>query len=368
MKKILLALALSLSALAAHAEATFDEVQTLISQREYAAAASGLEVIIKNHPNSAKAFYAMAQAQAGLGNLEKAQLALTKATGLNPTLNFAPADSVASLKQAITPQAQKIEAIEPSHFWRNFFIVLVLGAIGLIAYDRYRNRKRPDADSGLNGIDPVTPAPTPAPDTGFKVRELSDDTRTKLYGPIPTETKFDSTSTGRFPDMATRYGGIGGSTRPTRYTPSYSSTSPTAAAAAQPTVVHHYNNSGSDMLTGVLVGSMLNQHSHAPETRVVEREVIREVPAPSSWEDVRPSYTPSVTESVRSSSWDDEPSKPSSSWSSSSSSSSWDDDSSSKSSSSSWSSSSSSSSSSWDSSSSSSSDSSSSSSSSSSWD
>ena len=336
MKKILLALALSLSALAAHAEATFDEVQTLISQREYAAAASGLEVIIKNHPNSAKAFYAMAQAQAGLGNLEKAQLALTKATGLNPTLNFVPADSVANLKQAITPQAQKIEAIEPSHFWRNFFILLVLAAIGLIAYDRYRNRKRPDSDSGLNGIDPITPAPTLGP----KFKDLSSPTRVQPYSKIPTASKPVVATV-----PSTQYRNDSAVTSPTTYTPASSSTN------NSPTVVHHYNNSGSDMLTGALIGGILG--SYASEPRVVEREIIREVPAPSSsssW-DIEP-----ATQTTRSSSWDDESSRPSSSWASSSSSSgsSWDSDSgrSSSSSGSSWDSdsgrSSSSSGSSWD--------------------
>ena len=36
--------------------------------------------------------------------MEKAQKALNIATGLNPTLDFAPASSVQSLKDAITPQ------------------------------------------------------------------------------------------------------------------------------------------------------------------------------------------------------------------------------------------------------------------------
>jgi len=129
----------------------------------------------------------------------------------------------------------------------------------------------------------------------------------------------------------------------------------TSAQAVQPThttVVNNGSSSG-DFVTGMLVGNMLSG-SHHDHTTIVEREVVRETPAPSrssSWDDTP---TPSIS-TGRSSSWDDTPS------SSSSRSSSWDDDSSSKSSSSSWSSSSSSdSSSSW-------SDSSSSSSSSSDW-
>jgi uncharacterized membrane protein YgcG len=109
----------------------------------------------------------------------------------------------------------------------------------------------------------------------------------------------------------------------------------TSAQAVQPTVVH--TNSGSnDMLTGILVGNMLSG-SHHDTTRVVEREVIREVPAKSSSRDSSWDDTPS-TSSSRSSSWDDSSSSSSSrssSWSdssSSSSSSSWDSGSSSSSS------------------------------------
>ena len=83
MKKMLVAFMFGLLSITAFAEATFDEIQGLINSKNYAAAEAGLEVIIKNHPNSAKAFYAMAQAQAGLGNLEKAQYALNKAKSID---------------------------------------------------------------------------------------------------------------------------------------------------------------------------------------------------------------------------------------------------------------------------------------------
>ena len=73
MKKLLLLLAFV--SIAAFAEPSFNQVETLIGNQQYAAAEQGLEQIIKNHPNSAKAYYAMAQAQAGLGNQEKARYA-----------------------------------------------------------------------------------------------------------------------------------------------------------------------------------------------------------------------------------------------------------------------------------------------------
>jgi hypothetical protein len=171
MKKILVAIMFGLMAIAAQAEATFDQVQGLIQQGQYAAAEQGLEVIIKNHPQSAKAFYAMAQAQAGLGNLEKAKKALDIATGLNPALDFAPASSVASLREAITPQVKKIEAVEPSHFWRNLVYVFMFALFAwalYFLYTVYTRKKEDDEGSGYagptGGSDPKpTPPSTPSP-------------------------------------------------------------------------------------------------------------------------------------------------------------------------------------------------------------
>ena len=89
MKRVAMFIAGIALAVSAMAEASFQQIEGLIEQKNYAAAAAGLEGIIQNHPKSAKAFYAMAQAQAGLGNLEKAQYALNKAKSIDPDLKFA---------------------------------------------------------------------------------------------------------------------------------------------------------------------------------------------------------------------------------------------------------------------------------------
>jgi tetratricopeptide (TPR) repeat protein len=360
MKKFLVAVMFGLMAIAAQAEATFDQIEGLIQQKNYQAAEKGLEVIIQNHPQSAKAFYAMAQAQAGLGNLDKAQKALNIATGLNPTLDFAPASSVASLKQAITPQVAKIEAIEESHFWRNAVLVLFVFAVGGIIYTVYRKNKEADEkyEAELKAIEEKARADREAerkrqhmemlaqqdaerkaelaaeealkahknygherfdpenPDKLKTVKRMKEEVAEKQRLFLEAEARRERLRAEAAEDEARR----------SRMTYSQSA----------PTVVH--TNSGSnDMLTGILVGNMLSG-SHHDTTRVVEREVVREVPAPSrssTWDD-----TPAPS---KSSTWDDTPSK-------SSRSSSWDDDSSSKSSSSLSSSSSSDSSSSWSSS------------------
>lgn len=299
MKKIFAILLLVAGA--AFAEASFDQIENLIEQRNYAAAEQGLEGIIKNHPNSAKAYYAMAQAQAGLGNLEKARYALDKATGLDPDLKFASSSNVASLREAITPQVAKIERAEPSHFWRNLVLALILGGILYWCYTVYkRSEDEDDKPTGGSAPKPTPPAP-PAP----AAKPVSPTPAASPSAPEPVRATIST------PPQPNPY---------------------TAYVAPQPTIVHHtttVQNNNDGLVTGILLGEMMSNHHHE-HTRVVEREVVREVPTPvrdTSWDTPAPS---------RSSSWDDSSSSSSSSWGSSSSSdSSW-SSSSDSSSSSSW--------------------------------
>jgi len=340
MKNFLVAVAFGLMAVAAQAEATFDQIEGLIQQKNYAAAEAGLEVIIQNHPKSAKAFYAMAQAQAGLGNLDKAQKALNIATGLNPTLDFVPFDSVTKLKQAITPQTTKIVAVEETHFWRNTIMALILASAIGFAFMLYmrkeqeaeakaeaereaeltRIREERDAKRKQEHMDML------AKQDAERKAELAAEAALRAHKNYGHE-RFDPSnpdklkSVKQFKEEQTvakqaaelreaqaRADAAEASARMYR----------TSAQAVQPstTVV---NNSSNDMLTGVLIGNMLSGSHHHDTERTVVRETVREVPAPS-----------------RSSSWDDTPStSKSSSWSSSSdssSSSSWDSGSSSSSS------------------------------------
>ena len=358
MKKFIVAIAFGFMAIAAQAEATFDQIETLIQQQNYSAAVAGLEVIIQNHPKSAKAFYAMAQAQAGLGNQEKAKRALDLATGLNPTLDFAPASSVSSLKQAITPQFSKIEAIEESHTGRNLLIVLLLVIVGgtiYILYNRKKDEEEAERQAGLAQLK----AEREAEMARQRERDRQEEAERQALRQHPnySNERFDPKN----PDVllpkktkaqlkAEADADAAMKLREAQYRLERAEAKANEEAALArgresfarmnstpaPTVIH--TNNGSDMLTGVLIGNMISgSHHHDHETtRVVEREVIREVPASrsSSWDD-----TPSTSSSSRSSSWDDDSSsKSSSSWSSSSSdsSSSWSSSDSSSSSSSSW--------------------------------
>jgi uncharacterized membrane protein YgcG len=324
-------------------------------------------VIIKNHPNSAKAFYAMAQAQAGLGNQEKAQKALNIATGLNPALDFAPEGSVQKLKQAITPQVAKIESIEESHTMRNTILVMFVLALGFVAYTVYRRNKEADEkyEAEMAAAEAKARAEREAQRKQEHMERLAkmDAERKaelaaaaalkahKNYGNerfdptnpdvlLPKKTKAQLKEEAELREAQAKADLLEATARNERYRQQQDNARYNSVATPAPTVTHVHQNSGNDMLTGILVGNMLSG-SHHDTTRVVEREVIREVPAApsrsSSWDD-----TPSTPS--RSSSWDDTPSSSSrsSSWSdssSSSSSSSWSDSSSSSSdsgSSSSW--------------------------------
>lgn len=317
MKRLFLMLALV--AVSAFAEPSFQDMQGLIEQKQFAAAEQGLEVILKNHPDSAKAFYSMAQAQAGLGHLDKAQFALNKARGLDPALKFATEDNVKNLEQAITPQVAKIEKVEESHFWRNLFLAIV--ALGLITWAGIWWSNRPKkSDNDYTGHTPPRPMP-PSPSSEFKSTAPHD-----AVGVLPTETTNNAASIqNTYTDAyAPRQ----------QVAPVAPTVAPAVTTAPQPTIINnHYgsNNNGNDLLTGVLIGEMISEPRH--HTTYVEREVVVE----------RPVYTaPRYEQPIASKTWeDDTPSQPSRS-------SSWDDDSSSKSSS--WSSSSSDSSSSWSSS------------------
>lgn len=285
------------------AEPSFDQIESLIEKQNYSAAAMGLEEIIRNHPHSAKAYYAMAQAQAGLGNLEKARYAMDKATGLQPDLSsFASSSKVDHLREAITPQTAKIESIQESHFWRNLFIALLIAGIGYWIY-YLMNKKDDDEDKPTAKAppEPVKPAPTKAPTYDLKVEQAAASTtwaNQKSFSPpppLPTQTP-----------------------------------QPVYVAPAQPVTVHVATPApqasvANDLAAALVISEMLS-HNHE-HTRVVEREVIRETPSrSSSWDD----DSSSSSSASSSSSWDSDSS------SSSSSSSSWDSSSSSSDSSSSW--------------------------------
>ena len=310
MRKLLL---IVLTTLSLYAEATFEQVQSMIGTGNYKQAVLALTIIAENHPNSSKVQYTLAQAQTGLGNLPAANTALDKALALNPKLDFVPADQVKQLQQALQPQVKLIKPVPtgPST-WEYLLVVLSFGIVGFLIFRKFSKCSTPTKTKTRK-----------YPGYGFTAREKVPETQTTPY------RKPDDTSSSV---MATT----------SSYQPSYSK--PTD----KPSEVHHYyheQSRGSDFgttilasaATAVAVSTLMDDDSHSHRSDVTE------------------SYRPSTVSSNNSvsSSWNDS-STSSSSWkdtpSSSSKSDSWEDSTSTKSTSSSWSDSYSSSSDSWSSS------------------
>ena len=364
MKRILVAVAFGLMAIAAQAEATFQQIEGLIEQKQYQAAEQGLVGIIANHPNSAKAFYAMAQAQAGLGHLEKAQFALNKARGLDPELKFASSSNIESLQQAITPQVAKIEPVTESHTLRTLALILLVGAGGYFVYSVYARKQEEEAAeqaardaelaerlAKLDAERKREHMEMLAKQDAERKAELAAEAALKAHKNYGHE-RFDPANPDKLKsvkqfkaDEAQR--ALEAQSLALREAQARAeraeldarlarSNAASGPAYAQPTqTVVHTNSGSNDMLTGILVGNMLSNSGHHHDTeRTVIRETVREVETPvkaprSSWDDIDTTPSKSSTWDTpapsRSSSWDDSSSKSSSSWSSSSSdsSSSW---------------------------------------------
>ena len=361
MKRILVAVAFGLMAIAAQAEATFQQIEGLIEQKQYQAAEQGLVGIIANHPNSAKAFYAMAQAQAGLGHLEKAQFALNKARGLDPELKFASSSNIESLQQAITPQVAKIEPVTESHTLRTLALILLVGAGGYFVYSVYARKQEEDAAeqaardaelaerlAKLDAERKREHMEMLAKQDAERKAELAAEAALKAHKNYGHE-RFDPANPDKLKsvkqfkeeqaaakasaELREAQARAERAEMDARLARSNAASGP---AYAQPTqTVVHTNSGSNDMLTGVLIGNMLSNSGHHHDTeRTVIRETVREVETPvkaprSSWDDIDTTPSKSSTWDTpapsRSSSWDDSSSKSSSSWSSSSSdsSSSW---------------------------------------------
>lgn len=281
MKQLLSILLLSICL---YAEATFNQVQSMIDKQQYKQAVLALTIISNNHPASSKVQYTLAQANAGLGNLPAAKEALDKAIALNPKLDFV-SDSQVNELSSIINAPRVIKPVEPESHWF-IWLLSITGISFVIAYFIKQNNK----SSKLS---------TPDVKPSTKYSPSSEHTGTAKPAPVnPTNGRYYS--------------------EPTR--------------TSRPAEVHHHYSAGkSDVLTTVATAGLTAAavsyimdddkpeqptHSYQPE------------PISSSWDD--DSSTSSTWDSLSkstSSSWNDDSSSSSDSWSASSSSSdsSWND-------------------------------------------
>lgn len=302
MKQLLSILLLSICL---YAEATFDQVQSMIDKQQYKQAVLALTIISNNHPASSKVQYTLAQANAGLGNLPAAKEALDKAIALNPKLDFVSASQVNELSSIINAP-RIIKPVEPESHWF-IWLLSITGISFVIAYFIKQNNK----SSKLSTPD-VKPSTKYSPSSS-KSTDKYDDLNSKA--------------------QAARYTMNSEPPKEAPSRPVYSKASsyePTRSS--RPAEVHHHHSaSKSDVLTTVATAGLTAAavsyimdddkseqptHSYQPE------------PISSSWDD--DSSTSSTWDSPSestSSSWNDDSSSSSDSWSDSSSSSdsSWND-------------------------------------------
>ena len=311
MKQLLSILLLSICL---YAEATFDQVQSMIDKQQYKQAVLALSVIADNHPNSSKVQFTLAQANAGLGNLPAAKEALDRAIAINPKLDFVPAKQVEELSKTISA-VRVIKRVEESTNW-TLWILLMVGTSFIVAYF-LRSKPKPEEPKPDSKYEP-TPAPKP-------------------YSPTSGIAKAD-------PVISESY------TAPTpgfarQYESRYNHRDSTTPVHSRPTEVYHHhttNNNGSDVLTTMAVAGVTaaavsmamdhndrQTHSYQPEPVVSDswQDRYASESTSSSWKD--DSSTSSTWDSPSestSSSWNDNSSSSSDSWSDSSSNdSSWND-------------------------------------------
>ena len=280
MKQLLSILLLSICL---YAEATFDQVQSMIDKQQYKQAVLALTIIANNHPASSKVQYTLAQANAGLGNLPAAKEALDRAIALNPKLDFVSASQVNELASIINAP-RIIKPVEPESNWF-IWLLSITGVSFAVAYFIKHNSK----SSKLS-----TPDVKPS---------------TK-YSPSPSKSEesfYGHTSTAK----------------PTSVNPTNSRSYSEPVRTSRPAEVHHHHSaSKSDVfttlatagLTAAAVSYAMNHDEPEQPTHSYQSEPISSGTS-STWD--------SPTESV-SSSWNDSSSSSSDSWSDSSSSSSSD--------------------------------------------
>ena len=288
MKQLLSILLLSICL---YAEATFDQVQSMIDKQQYKQAVLALTIISNNHPASSKVQYTLAQANAGLGNLPAAKEALDRAIALNPKLDFVSASQVNELSSIINAP-RVIKPVEPESHWF-IWLLSITGVSFVIAYFIKQNNK-----SGKLSTPDIKPSTKYSPSSNKSVDTIYNDEPIKPAPVSPTNGRSYS--------------------EPVR--------------TSRPAEVHHHHSADkSDVLTTVAtagltaaaVSYMMDDDKPEQPTHSYQPETISYY----SWNgDSSTSSTWDSPSESTSSSWNDDSSSSSDSWSDNSSNdSSWND-------------------------------------------
>lgn len=111
-RRLLLASLISLSSLAlANGDPSLHQVYQAAEAGKFSEAQSMMDIVLKDHPNSAKAHFVEAELMAKQGRLASAEKELSTAERLEPGLAFAKPQSVQALKSKIAASRQS----QPQH-------------------------------------------------------------------------------------------------------------------------------------------------------------------------------------------------------------------------------------------------------------
>jgi tetratricopeptide (TPR) repeat protein len=156
MKKLLVSLFIAtLSALTFGAEPSLHEVYTVIEKGQLDKAETLMAEVIKNHPDSAKAHYVLAELRLKEHRIESAREELATAEKLSPGLAFAKPEAITHLKNSLyTPNHQNQVS---SPWWTSPILWGAIIALALfLLYKSYSNSRQP--------VQIITPA---NPNSGF---------------------------------------------------------------------------------------------------------------------------------------------------------------------------------------------------------
>lgn len=157
MKKLLLAALMVLfSALSFCAEPSLHEVYTVIESGQLDKADAMMSQVIKNHPESGKAHYVLAELRLKQHRIDAARAELATAEKLSPGLSFAKPEAVTHLRNNLYASQQGQVS---SPWWSSpiFWGALIALALFLL-YKSYRNSRQT--------VQVITPI-NPNPNTGF---------------------------------------------------------------------------------------------------------------------------------------------------------------------------------------------------------
>lgn len=154
MKKIFVATLIAiLSSISLAAEPSLHQVYTVIENGQLDKADTLMSEVIKNHPESAKAHYVLAELRLKERRIESAREELATAEKLSPGLSFAKPEAVNHLRNSLYPSKHQSEA--SSAWWTS---PILWGAIIVLAlfllYKSYSNSRQPV--QVLNPINPNT--------------------------------------------------------------------------------------------------------------------------------------------------------------------------------------------------------------------